>query len=284
MKREFEIVRQFLRTGKSAVRLNKTWHNIHDTEGLGEINGQFLRFSPEAKLYLRKWFKEQTGIDALTTNTLPKDRIGMAKLAKNEKLAKKGVFEGQLRIAARSNVPIETINGRGYTPRGTTLMVPADQLIINDRDVIVIENGAIMEQINGLMIPDELNEALFIYRGHESDARELKALLNQQKPKRLIGFYDLDPAGLLMGISNNYDALLLPDIWKDIQSNEDVLNQINKTDSFWSQGKQLVQLQKASPRGINEIIDAVTENTLAIMQEHMLAYGLTLELVKLADR
>jgi hypothetical protein len=143
--------------------------------------------------------------------------------------------------------------------------------------VVVVENGDVMSHLHELRWPESLRDALFIYRGHTKDVNELKHLLKHKPPKQIFGFYDFDPAGLLMGLEDSigFEGLVLPDI-DIIAMHPDLLRRITQSNVFFAQSEQLNRLQMKAPEVLVGPINAMVKSHIAIMQEPMAAHGLPL--------
>ncbi|KGK41785.1 hypothetical protein LH51_12195 [Nitrincola sp. A-D6] len=275
MNREFEIIQRFLRSGKDAAHLNKSFQKIHDEQGIGHIMGSYIWFNARDREGLRGWFKDRTGIDPLVESSIPEDRISVACVGINEKLARKNVFAGQLKVAAPIGYEVQTINGPAITPRGTNLLVPSDHLILEEAEVIIVENGAVMRSINDLQFEQPFANPLFIYRGHESDARELKIALAAYPPACVIGFYDFDPAGMLMGLESKSDSLIFPKLSEE-NLEQSLLTKINQAEKFWTQAHQMSRLKTKAPETLLPFVEMMERLELAIMQEHIVAHQMML--------
>lgn len=273
MNREFNLIQRFLRGGKDRVRLNATWQKLYDEEGIGVLTSGMLVFSPSDRASLVDWFKGRTGINPLVQGSIQGDRIDVAKISTNEKLSTNAVFSGEIRVAARQGVEILTINGPALTPPGSSLVIDISSLILNDTSVILVENGAVMRRINELvMAPAHLN-SVFVYRGHNSDAEAVSKMVASNMAVKFIGFYDFDPAGLMMAIEAGLDELFLP-TFTDEMLKADILKKINQPNKFWNQSDIFVRLKRNASDSLKEFVSLMEKYELAIMQEHLIAHNI----------
>lgn len=273
MNREFNLIQRFLRGGKDRVRLNATWQKLYDEEGIGVLTGGTLVFSPSDRASLVDWFKGKTGINPLVQGSIQGDRIDVAEISTNEKLSTNAVFSGEVRVAARQGVEILTINGPALTPPGSSLVIDIASLILNGTSIIIVENGAVMRRINELvMAPTHVN-SVFVYRGHNSDAEAVSKMVASNMDVEFIGFYDFDPAGLMMAIETGLDELVLP-TFTDEMLKAGILEKFNQPNKFWEQSAIFERLKRKAPDTLKEILSLMAKYELAIMQEHLIAHNI----------
>lgn len=283
MKREFEAVQHMLVKGQTQVKLNQTWKKIHQQQGVGIVTSTMLSLSRKEREYLRNWIMRETGIDPYSRDKLPERRIKVAEIGRNEKLARRNVFSSMLRVARYNGGDINTRSGKASIPPSSVLEISSDQLILSDETVVIVENGELIREWHKLFLPSELEHALIIYRGHESEAALLRDLLISSPPKLNIGYYDFDPAGLLMGLSNGHQAVLLPRKLGELSRGKALFDSINQPDKFWDQGEQLRILQKKDASCLQPYIDHVVSHQVALMQEHMMVHQIPLTVYHLAN-
>lgn len=281
MRREFEAVQAMLINGRVQVRLTQTWQKIHQEQGVGTVVSKMLRLTKIERERLRSWILAQTGVDPYSRDSLPDSRLEAAGKGKNEKLARRNVFADMLSVARWGNLPIRTRNGDARVPPQSVLTITADQLMLQGEVVVTVENGALVRTWHKLAVPPELADALIIYRGHESDAGELRALLKQEMTALNVGFYDFDPAGLLMGARGGHDALLLPRCLDRLSKGGGGFDAMNQPDTFWNQGDQLCTLQSVPCGALAPYVAHVARHRVAVMQEHPVVHGCELELIRL---
>jgi len=96
----------------------------------------------------------------------------------------------------------------------------------------------------------------------------------------IIAFTDLDPAGLqiahtLMGVTH----CLVPQLALTAAAELLGIGQINSTYDFDKQAKQTKYLQHADLKRWQELAFWLTQHSISIKQQHLLAHGLELVLV-----
>ena len=288
MKQEFSAIQTYFLQGGSSTKLTKTWKKIHEEHGVGStshpVGGSPAIILSEAdRKYLQKWIKDETGVDPFSKEQLPTSRIQAAGKGRNEKTSQRRVFAEMIRVARAGGSAINTLNGTAMAPPRCYVNIEGDSLILKDEMLITLENGELIREWDALTLPPALSNALFVYRGHDKEAAVLKSLVKKDPPKLNVGFYDFDPAGILMGLSNEHDALLVPaDISQWVKGNKDfeVMNQPNV---YWQQTAQLNSAKFRANVKISELLDHIEKECIAVMQEHMLAKKIVLELVYLKN-
>lgn len=278
MNRYFEVVQRLVSRGKYRARLNKTWQEIHDETGLGIIVGKEVAFTAEERQKLRGYIQHKIGLDPSDSKiTVPTTRHETSKVNTDEKVFNATVFSHLLRVARVNGAPIKTAYGDAVLPVGCFLSITASQLELTGEVVVVVENGDVMSHLHELHWPEPLTGALFIYRGHSKDVNELKRLLKQTPPKQVLGFYDFDPAGLLMGLEDKigFNGLIVPNI-QEIVTQPELLRGIAQPAVFWTQTEQMNRLLKKMPKALVDLVSTMEELNIAIMQELMAAHAISL--------
>ena len=278
MNRYFEVVQRLVSRGEYRARLNKTWQEIHDETGLGVIVGKEVAFTAEERQKLRVYIQHKTGLDPSDSKvTVPATRHETSKINADEKTFKATVFSHLLRVGRASGDPIQTIHDDAILPVGCFLSIAASNLDLTGEVVVIVENGDLMSHLHELNWPDSLCNALFIYRGHSHDVNKLKFLLKESYPKRVLGFFDFDPAGLLIGLENSigFDGLVIPEI-EEIANHPALLRRINQPSVFFTQSQQLNRLQTKVSNALAVPVRFMLESNIAIMQESMAAHALSL--------
>ncbi|MCP3687682.1 MAG: hypothetical protein GY784_04640 [Gammaproteobacteria bacterium] len=234
---------------------------------------------------LVQYVRHKTGLDPRDSSiSPPSTRHGASQVNVDEKGFNAAVFSHLLRVARVNGDPIKTIHGDAVLPVGCFLTVAASHLDLAGEVVVVVENGDVMSHLHELRWPNSLCNALFIYRGHSKDVNELKNLLKESPPKQVLGFFDFDPAGLLMGLedSMNFSGLVLPDI--HMMSRRAGLRQlISQSNVFFAQSEQLNRLKLKISSDLSESLDFIVSSNVAIMQESMASHNVALVVVPLRN-
>ena len=280
-KKYYTAIQQVLRNQKSSVSLNTTWKHIHDESGIGSTSLKQLFFTAQDHEALRKWVLLEVGVDPLITE-VKGDRLEVASLVQDEKWATKNVFSGMVYVNMRSGeIPIS--QGRVATPSGTLLYVAAGDILVNEiTAVVLMENGIVARNWYKCRVPDELSNALMVYRGHDSEAEAVSLWLKSLPLEvKKVGYFDFDPSGLGMAIDYGVDAILIPVLLDD----ELVKGINNKQETHVEQLLHRPNLGSQLPKSCYEIWKwMTTENRkCAITQERLTVLGKHLRLLNITD-
>ncbi|MFW1678692.1 DUF7281 domain-containing protein [Pontibacter sp. JAM-7] len=282
MRREFKVIQAYFLNGGPTAKLNSTWKRIHDEHGVGRISGNStITFSQKDRDYLQGWMDEELGLNPHSKSELPKSRVEAALRGKSEKVSGKNVFSDLIKVARADGTAINTHSGLAILPPRCFMNTPASNLILENETVVIVENGELIRDWSGLRLPQELSNSLLIYRGHEEDAREVKQLLEINPPAKSVGFYDFDPAGMSIGLSNNHDAILVPadiSIWT--KENPE-FNKFNQPDIFWKQARQLKTAEMKACGEACELLISMKDQNIAVMQEHIIANKIPLRIIEM---
>lgn len=263
------------------VALNTVWQQIHDETGVGNIFAKQLLLTYEDHNKLREWVKLEVGADPLTTR-ITGNRLEVAGLSRDEKLATEDVFSGMIWIT-RCSGDIPLMQGNAVTPEGTLISVKtSDILVDNIKTVIIVENGIVAREWYKCIVPDELATALVVYRGHGSEAEAARAwLYNLPADIRKIGYFDFDPAGLGIAVDYNMDAILIPD-----PINDELIKGINnKPGTHTKQLSNRPNLHEQLPKSCRWVLYWMTSEgrKCAVTQERLMVLRWPLRLLALSN-
>lgn len=251
--------------------------DIVDLFGVGRVVGPTVVFTAAEKGRLRSAISANAQIDP-AQGAPEGSRLVVAAVVADEKIAKGGAF-GSFVICAGA-IPLRS--GIVRLPAGTSLnLTDISQIdMATVRHVCVIENGDMMNawvDIAALAEDDCLSDALFVYRGHQSNAKALRALLRELPPQCEVSFFfDYDPAGILM--AHEYATItqcpafaLLPKEGELQRLGAELLKRGNKVDEY---NKQIVRNTGVALTLRGPLLDAydqIKAGRLAITQQFLCA-------------
>jgi hypothetical protein len=199
---------------------------------------------------------------------------------RDEKVASGSVFEG-LALVGASQGTIPLVNGNASTPPGSLLMVALSDLCVQSLStVVLVENGAIARHWAECRLPDGLDSALMVYRGHSRDGRAVKDWLEELPPHiTQIGFFDFDPAGLDLSAGYRLHGILIP----DQRDNLPLSSSANKPDAHVAQMAAQPTLFERLSSPIRGLLRWMTaeHRRCAVTQEWLLANQWPLALLPL---
>jgi hypothetical protein len=276
MRREIEAIRKLLIAGKREVKAGKLWTVIADLVDVGDRDGKTIRFSLRDLERLRIFVKREAGHEP-TLGTLKHDRVAQSGVANNEKLALGGVFDSMVLMSRPKggDLPVEGIKN---LPPGTVACVaPAelrDPLTISE-PIVIVENGAIMAHVKEIQWPTTLENPIVMYRGHGRNLPQLMDWVLRIPDKSLVlGYFDLDPDGLLMTRQYGCSGCLIPKEWRNLTERSPA----NNPTKFFKQVSNRDKLsddQRLPPRFRDHLI----RNHIAVMQEHMVSHEMVMDIL-----
>ena len=283
---ELAAIQRLLTSGNNVVAAGPVWSHISDTLGIGSMapNNQLIFTMPEL-LQLRAAVNEQVPGD-IRHAKLNGNRTDIARDFVNEKLSSKSVFQNFVWGGARWPATVNLLEGIVSIPRGAYAAFPYTELDPDDSaPIIIVENGEALLLRSDFLLPNHLLSAMWVYRGHGVDARAVKSLIASVKGRRpIIGFFDYDPKGLCLANEFDVDALLLPAMWSTPSSKHPMVSPYIKKAEFAAQVEQLRTLLPALPKSTSVIAEAIIAGQWSLAQEHILAVGVPLVEVVLAQQ
>lgn len=265
-----KAVHHLLRNRLPDVPYSATWKDIHRAFELGQVERRRLHFTPQERELLRDEARRRFGWDLM--NPLPnEDRIQAAAQAIDEKLAPRQPDEGF--VLAKGVLPFMV--AAPTLPNECALRVPVNHLdLAAICNVLVVENLDCFDQIHRFALPDRLNAALVLYRGHSALTRGTRQLL-QGLPALVpvVVFADFDPAGLAIAATlPRASHVLIPQLTPDLLAK-------GSREDFHGQHKESKQLDSIELGGWQAIWEEMTQTGLSIKQQHLLAQGVPLRCI-----
>jgi hypothetical protein len=211
---------------------------------------------------------------------LPKglDRIGVMAHVQDDKLADVNPNDNFV-LATACHGKLRVFGRDVDLPQGTSLRLPLTGIDkASYKSLIVVENLDIFDNWHVANIPPELHDALVLYRGNDSVAKGVKALLESIEDSiEVLMCPDLDPKGLENCFTTpKVNRILAPSI-TDIQTQ---LSQYSQMQKFIEQQNSVSYLAKQQWGAWQPLIGHLIENNLAIMQQAILARKLPLAVYK----
>lgn len=291
MSRLLEVAQKALRERKGQVAMNTTWRDIHRQWGVGTLLGRHLSLSSDDYDVLRERCQRHFGGDIVTVDRSQR-RSDLAADITDEKTSQRAAFGHLIRVAStEGGIYFASREQAGSvtwlpTPSGTLLSLDADRLLFDPERmerILVIENGDLMERWWDIVptLPEKWqSRTLLAYRGHRHDSAILKKWIEKHVGGFTLGFYgDLDPAGLMIGLSNY--AAIVPDGEFALlapATPEALPKEWSKATTFSDQksARAYLENRQADYPGWTPLINAVLRNQIAITQEKLLIKGVSL--------
>ncbi|MBD7977476.1 DUF7281 domain-containing protein [Serpens gallinarum] len=259
-KKHAGALHRLLRNHLLEATYNATWQDIHRAFELGRVERRRLVFTPRERDLLRKEAERRFGWDLI--EPLPdQDRIQAATQAIDEKLAPQRPDDGFVLAKGTLPAPLPDV------PDSCALRIALDQLDIEAITcVLVVENLDCFDQIHRFALPDNLHDALVLYRGHGAATRGTRQLL-QRLPSAVpvVVFPDYDPAGLVIAATLPHaNHLLVPQLTPELLAK-------GSREHFHRQHLQARHLDGSALGGWQAVWAEMKQAGVSIKQQHMLA-------------
>lgn len=256
----------------------------------GYISNKHLIFSVEDKHRLRQQIITELNVDPFTTQQLPTSRLEMAKFHANEKLASKSAghdhlllncADGILRI---NNIQIP-LHSQSVASAGL-LCLNSSLRSIEHQTIVVIENLSIMSLCHRWQLPQEIQQALWVYRGDYKSGASVQVchdfLEHFGADKTIVVFSDMDPKGLEIALSLPFAKFWIGPTthsWRSLLNNH-VANRTGFDTQTKAMNYLLQQLASTelSAAFVN-LITVIREERSSFRQEHLYSHNVGLELI-----
>jgi len=265
--RHLNAVHRAVRNQLPSVSLNATWEDIRRYVEIGTRRGGKLHLNDADYRALRTFFLRVEGWDPITPPPAG-SRTEIARQFRDDKLGSERPGDNFVLVKGNLPAPLPQL------PAELSLRVPLDTLaLVQVRNLVLVENLDSFDRWQEYRIPEALNDALVLYRGHGGLARGARKLIARLPESVCLHvFPDFDPAGLVIAVSMSARGLLVPAIG-------DKLMEKSHRDHFERQYRQSKHLDELDLGGWRPVWQAMRENQLSIKQQHMLAFDATLQLV-----
>jgi hypothetical protein len=194
-KQVVEMVSRAVRMASNEVALGGVWMKIHQLYGVGKISGKRLLLDAADRKALRSLAERHAGWDPhVAGSKVQGSRAVLASSTRDEKLAREPVASNLVLVSAPSG---EILLGDTIQPLlpGCMLMVPSE-LLAGQRRIIVVENLQAMLDASRYVLPEELVDVPFVFRGSPQFSIGAVVELAKRVPE-VYYFPDADPQGLV---------------------------------------------------------------------------------------
>lgn len=271
-------LRKFCRSTERNIKLtSRLGQFLYEYQDIGVVSesASIICFSASQKHELEQQLRKNIGAWIFEEDNLEKmDRLAIARLYSNEKLAR--VKPNDNYVLIKSNSAIALLNGNTIAmPAEVSLRLPIELIDLSAiKQVVCIENQVAFDQIHQANLPKLTQNALFIYRGHDSLSKGCKTFLSQlPNDCEVIAFCDYDPKGVEISLQfPNIDTLTFPTLTDDLLDK-------NHIDDFNKQHASFVYLSNNVHGQIQAYIDTMKIQKLSLKQEHMIALNTPLVFV-----
>jgi len=268
-----------------SIKLTASARALHLEYGFGEIDSAYLHFSYDQRLSLIKELQSQLALDVLTQEYLPRSRQDNAISKRNEKDNSYAVCRDFVLINSLGSLQL---NGQVYPANPFTslgLYVKAEEIkSIGHKQIVLVENLEIMANLPALILPEELENPLWLYRGDIQEKQQtgsayafFKRFDNDKH--QLICFSDLDPAGIQIALTCHAAYWLTPEDSSVIKFS----GAKDAEQEWYKQDATVKYLNRYNnlPDKCQRAFALMLHNRKTLKQEHMLAHQIPLGLYRL---
>lgn len=265
------------------VKLNASLSKLHSEYGFGTLRDGYLHFNDDQRLALIREVQLLLKLDLLTQEYKVQSRKDNAKHNRNEKHNSYAVSRDFVLINSLTDFHL---NGEIYPATAITslgLYVKAEEIkLIQHKQIVFVENLEIMANLASLVLPEQLDNPLWLYRGDIQAKQQTGTAYEFFKrfaDRQLICFSDLDPAGIQIALTCNAEYWLTA---KD--SSVIDFKQAMDAEREWDKQSSAINYLKnynTLPVKCQSAFDLMLSKRKTLKQEHMLAQQIALGLYKL---
>ncbi|MEI6897721.1 MAG: hypothetical protein V5786_09605 [Psychromonas sp.] len=286
-KKLFEYCQRHLRLlDHGRFKESASFRRLVEDYNVGCIKHGFFYFEAEDKLHLLNVIKQQlNGLRLSDAYPQKLSRVKKAQHYRNEKQGAIKVSENFVLVNSlhslclnQQTTNISALNGLGH------FIHALDLKTVEHQQIILVENLAVMANLATLNIPQELQAALWLYRGdtekHKQTATAATLFRSFQKTNQLICFSDFDPAGLQTALTCGATQ------WLTLAQTSDINIILAGHEQEWfkqvGEKNYLANTAQLSAH-ISALFATMNNNQKTLKQEHIIAHALSLKLYPLSD-
>ncbi|QDE29945.1 DUF7281 domain-containing protein [Shewanella polaris] len=317
-KSQLQVIARAAEQRLPRVSFNASWKKLYRLWDIGEPDGaeKYLYLTSNDYVLLRNMAQVDSGLDILALD-FDVSRQQMSQLSANEKYANISPEADYVLIKLVPSVSQSLVTGLVadlVSVHHCSLRLKVDNALalcqqLNVANLVVVENLDSFDNFFDYVFATDLqaiiNNCVVLYRGsHDHSPAGRKRFLHQLSSSaiNIIGFTDLDPAGLM--IANTLESchsMLVPTLALESPEKLLAITQINSTADFHKQHKQWAYLnrllfQSASTLSASQqssssstiycpqwltLVHWLGRNNVSIKQQHMLANSLPLSLLNI---
>lgn len=286
-RRLYQFCQSRLKQPQGKLKLSALVTRLHNEYGFGVIEAGYLYYKERDRETLIDRVKLENDNAHLFRNEYPQaqTRVQAAKTQRNEKHNSYPVSRDfvlvnslqELRINQQKQ-PLSSITSLG-------LYLKADEISsVEHPQIILVENLAIMANLTALNIPDELQNALWLYRGDNKNQQKTDSAYQFfrrfKSSHQLICFSDLDAKGIEIALTSGADY------WLTAQDCNVVNIELQGEENEWfeqSDALKYLHRQTALPMQCQNALTTMMASRKTLKQEQMVAHQIKLASYKLSQ-
>jgi len=272
------------RVGEGKIKITPSLKRLNRDYGFGTLDDKFCYFDEQDTDNLVERIKIDLQVH-LFREGYP-DKKTRAKNAKNNRNEKINALK-----ASEDFVLLNSLNSLCFNQQtshisllgglGHFIYAP-DIETIEHQQIILVENLEIMANLALLNIPDELQDALWVYRGdkekHKQTGTASEFFKRFQMTNQLICFSDFDPTGLAIALTCGASQ------WLTLETSNDINIELNGYEYEWfrqKKDKSYLNNNAKLTEQLSELFRTMNHSQKTLKQEHMAEHSLKLKLYPL---
>lgn len=285
-KRLFQYCQKHLRLiDQGKLKVNASLKKLSEYN-IGYIENGFFYFTAKDKQRLIELVaQEHNGLRLSDAYPEKTSRTEIAQKHRNEKVSALNVSEDFVLLNSLHSLRLnnQTIQNAPLSTLGHFICASEIETIEHTQ-IVFVENLIVMANLSRLNIPDELKEALWLYRGDVQAFNQTGTAYTFfrrfQDSHRLICFSDIDPSGLQISLTSGATHGLtlseISDLTIELQGNEN---------EWFKQKNAITYLNqyRALPRYYASLFNLMKDKHVTLKQEHILQHGLPLSVLPLTS-
>ena len=271
--------------GQGKLKITPSLKCLHRDYNFGSLDDKYCYFTEQDKDNLIEHVKDELQVHLFRQSYPDKNsRTKNAENSRNEKINALKVSENFVLVNSLNSLcinqqktDISLLGGLGH------FIYAPDIKTVEHQQIILVENLEVMANLSLLNIPDQLKDALWLYRGdkekHKQTGTAGELYKRFQKTNTLICFSDFDPTGLAIALTCGATQ------WLTLSSSTDIHIKLSGAEYEWfNQQKDKTFLNNSAKLTdqLSELFDVMNHNQKTLKQEHMLAHSLELALYPLS--
>lgn len=261
------------------LKLSALLLRLHQEYHFGELNGGYLDFTEDDRMALIERVRFENGVHLLREPYPEMQcRAQIAQHQRNEKVGSYAVSQDFVLINCLQTLRINHQKTAMSPLTSLGLYIKADQVIsVEHPHIVFVENLEIMANLSSLVIPENLQSALWVYRGdikkQQSTSTAYQFFRRFRDSHQLVCFSDLDPKGIEIAITSGAHY------WLTAEDTSVVDIKLQGDEYEWfTQMKAIKYLQAKSdlPEKCQIAFIDMCSSRKTLKQEHMLKHHITL--------
>lgn len=278
--------KHLLRVNQAKLKVNASLKTLVNQYNIGVIDQQtnLFHFNAKDKQHLIEVVAlELDGIRLTDPYPVKKSRTQIAQTRRNEKTGALNVSEDFVLLNSLHSLCLnnQTTENTPLTALGHFLCA-SEIKSIEHSHIVLVENLIVMANLKRLNIPEQLKDALWIYRGdaqaHKQTGTAYHLFRRFAASHQLICFADVDPSGLQICLTSGASQ------WLTINDKSQLHIKLQGIENEWyKQGdaRRFLNDFGQLPAYCKSLFVQMEKNKTTLKQEHILQHDLKLELFPL---